>query len=293
MASTAFLLLESLFLTGENDLFLRGAGGGAFLLWNAHTWLSHHFIAWGLLVLAGLEILACLVFAFGRLRRVPSIPMRGKHLDTLDARDLGFIAFNKLATTLFSYHLLRFLWLSKGPALVAWRVEEMTWQNTCLALPLLFVVYDFAYTLFHRALHHRALYKHIHKHHHRQKAPSRGNTDAVNVHPVEFVAGEYNHLAAIYLVSRFLLPVHALTALAFIVLGGFLASLNHTRFDIKTPGVLSPVYQVRYHDVHHWFPESNYGQYLMLWDHIFGSFKPYPEEKGAVSGGGGGGGKKE
>ena len=40
---------------------------------------------------------------------------------------------------------------------------------------------------------------------------------------------------------------------------------------------------MRNHDVHHWFPESNYGQYLMLWDHVFGSFKPYPEKQGGVN----------
>lgn len=40
--------------------------------------------------------------------------------------------------------------------------------------------------------------------------------------------------------------------------------------------------QVKYHDIHHWFPESNYGQYIMLWDRLMGSFKPYPTQtKGA------------
>lgn len=39
------------------------------------------------------------------------------------------------------------------------------------------------------------------------------------------------------------------------------------------PGVL----KVRYHDIHHWYPECNYGQYIMLWDWIMGSLKPYPE----------------
>lgn len=36
--------------------------------------------------------------------------------------------------------------------------------------------------------------------------------------------------------------------------------------------------QVRYHDIHHWYPECNYGQYTMLWDWVMGSLKPYPEE---------------
>ena len=38
--------------------------------------------------------------------------MRGKHLDALEPWDMAFIAFNKLATTVFSYHLLRYLWNS-------------------------------------------------------------------------------------------------------------------------------------------------------------------------------------
>ena len=41
-----------------------------------------------------------------------SIPVRGKHLDTLEPWDVAFITFNKLATTVFSYHLLRYLWHS-------------------------------------------------------------------------------------------------------------------------------------------------------------------------------------
>lgn len=36
-------------------------------------------------------------------------------------------------------------------------------------------------------------------------------------------------------------------------------------------------FQVRYHDIHHWYPECNYGQYTMLWDWLTGSLKPYPE----------------
>ncbi len=282
-------LLQQLFW--QDDLLLKGAGGAAFLVYNAQTWQAHHYLGWGLVVLLGLELLATLVFLFGRIRQAPSITVRGKHLDVLEPWDLAFITFNKLATTLFSYHLLRFQWCAPATA-VAWGWDTVTWRNTVVALPLLYVVYDFFYTLFHRALHHRSLYKYVHKHHHRQKAPSRGNVDAVNVHPFEFLVGEYNHLLALYLVSHFLVPVHAGTCLAFIVLGGFLASLNHTRFDIQTPGVLAPLYQVRFHDIHHWFPESNYGQYIMLWDHAFGSFKPYPAGAGRAGGVTAAGGKK-
>ena len=79
--------------------------------------------------------------------------------------------------------------------------------NTCIALPAFFVVYDFFYAPFHRALHHRSVYAYVHKHHHRQVVPTRGNTDAINVHPFEFIMGEYNHVLAIFLVSRYMLQV--------------------------------------------------------------------------------------
>jgi sterol desaturase/sphingolipid hydroxylase (fatty acid hydroxylase superfamily) len=123
------------------------------------------------------------------------------------------------------------------------------------------------------------LYAYIHKHHHKQKAPSRGNLDAINVHPFEFVVGEYLHLLTIYFI-----PSHIYTVVFFILAGGVLASLNHTRYDINIPWV----YCVKVHDVHHRLPESNYGQYIMFWDSIFGSYRSYdqntsfePEDKQA------------
>jgi sterol desaturase/sphingolipid hydroxylase (fatty acid hydroxylase superfamily) len=53
--------------------------------------------------------------------------------------------------------------------------------NTLGALIGLYVVFDFFYMSFHRALHHGSVYKFVHKHHHRQKAPSRGNRCLPNV----------------------------------------------------------------------------------------------------------------
>jgi hypothetical protein len=50
------------------------------------------------------------------------------------------------------------------------------------------------------------------------------------VHPFEYICGEYNHLLAVMLV-----PCHAAAALAFVVVGGVLASLNHTRFEVPSP----------------------------------------------------------
>ena len=134
----------------------------------------------------------------------------------------------------------------------------------------MFVSYDFVYNLFHRFLHLRSVYSLVHKHHHRQMAPTRGNVDAINVHPFEFVCGEYLHLVCAYLI-----PCHVLTVLAFVVCGGVLASLNHTRYNVRLP---FGVYRVEWHDVHHRLPQSNYSQYTVLWDLIFKSYVPFTEK---------------
>jgi sterol desaturase/sphingolipid hydroxylase (fatty acid hydroxylase superfamily) len=119
------------------------------------------------------------------------------------------------------------------------------------------------------------VYRLVHKHHHRQHAPSRGNTDAINVHPFEFVVGEYIHLLSLLICGHLLRDgVHVGAVMTFIVLGGVAASLNHTRLDVRVPW---GVYEVRAHDVHHRLPKSNYGQYTMAWDRLLGTFRQYSD----------------
>lgn len=134
---------------------------------------------------------------------------------------------------------------------IEWDMQKMTVFNTLFSTIGMFLVYDLFYVAFHRLLHVRGLYKYIHKHHHRQGVPSRGNVDAVNVHPFEFLTGEYLHILCMYLV-----PSHIVACFAFIVVGAVLASLNHTRFDLSFLGI----YDVKAHDVHHRLPLTNYGQ---------------------------------
>lgn len=148
--------------------------------------------------------------------------------------------------------------------------------NAVLPLPVLYVIFDFFYTVIHWALHVKAIYGYIHKHHHHQKAPSRANVDAVNVHPIEFFLGEYDHLWSLFLVCNVLhMQVHICSAIFFLAFGGLLAGLNHTRFDICISLFGLKLYDSKAHDVHHRIPQSNYGQYMMLWDYIFGSYRPY------------------
>lgn len=198
------------------------------------------------------------------------IPVRGKHLDDLMTIDRLFIAMSKAATGPFVYFYLRYAYFDPN---ISWSIADLSFQNTALALVALFIIYDFFYTILHWALHIKSIYGFVHKHHHRQLAPSRGSVDAVNVHPLEYFLGEYNHLLALFLCSQLVIRVHFVTALLFLAIGGILAGINHTRFDVTVSIRGVHIYDSKAHDVHHRIPQSNYGQYTMFWDWVFGTYR--------------------
>jgi sterol desaturase/sphingolipid hydroxylase (fatty acid hydroxylase superfamily) len=198
------------------------------------------------------------------------IPVRGKHLDDLSYTDHAFIGISKLATVPFVYFYARFCFQESN---VVWGLGNLSVTNSLLAVIALFTTYDFFYTILHLTLHVQSIYPLIHKHHHKQKAPSRANVDAVNVHPVEYFLGEYNLLWALYLCTR-LIQVHIITTILFMIVGGILAGINHTRFDVVLAARGFVLYDSKSHDVHHRIPQCNYGQYSVFWDKVlYGSYR--------------------
>ena len=164
------------------------------------VWASFSSMSWSgyvllcAIVLIGLEVLSRVVPILFSSVSSSRIEIRGKHLDQLEFKDHLFITINKGLTCMFVYHLLYY---SCNTPTIKWEHEDLTIMNSVGALVLFYLFYDFFYMSFHRLLHVKSLYGYIHKHHHRQLAPSRGNLDAINVHPFEFLVGEYLHLFAI------------------------------------------------------------------------------------------------
>eukprot|EP00667_Euglena_gracilis_P018452 EG_transcript_19612 len=234
----------------------------AFLASEPASWSWGEFGTFGCVILGGLlsfELLLPLLFSWA-----PRIPETGYVLERFEWKDHACTNFSRLSTVVFMYHVLGYLWASPK---VVWSMADVSLANTAAPLLGWLLAYDLVYCLWHRLLHHKSLYRHIHKHHHRQHAPSRGNADAINVHPVEFLSGEYLHLAVMWLVP---LPFHITAVAVFIFFGGLLASLNHTRFDFRIPLGL---FSVADHDLHHHYITANYGQYVMFWDRVLGTYK--------------------
>jgi sterol desaturase/sphingolipid hydroxylase (fatty acid hydroxylase superfamily) len=263
---------------GDSTLLWHLAGAASFSLHDATAWQWYHYALWmGLMALA-LEVLATLVLRVGPWAQPSVITDTAPPLTELSSIDHAYITVNKLTTALFTYHVIRYAWHSDT---VEWDLRALSPLNSAVALVALYVMYDMGYYWFHRSLHHQSVYRFVHKHHHRQNSPFRGNVDAINVHPFEFAVGEYNHLACIHAVALGLGAatggrIHLVAIGLFIIVSGVLASLNHTRLDVRFPQ-----YEVRYHDVHHAHGkrDSNYSQYTMLWDRVFGTFLSYEDAK--------------
>mmetsp|Transcript_285 Transcript_285/g.511 ORF Transcript_285/g.511 Transcript_285/m.511 type:complete len:264 (-) Transcript_285:317-1108(-) len=226
------------------------------------TWEVHHVVAFALLITVTLEFLVRVLPFF--TTGAQWLPVNPKlHLDTFGFRDKLYILINKVSIVAFAYHVFRFLTLTPT---VKWKVEEATLYNTLVVVVPMFLLYDFIYTLFHRILHLRCVYGFVHKHHHRQISPSRGHYDAINVHPLEFLFGEYLNLFCFWAI-----PCHIFSVLIFMLLAIVVATLNHTRYDVSIPGV----YDAKDHAVHHRLPDTNFGQYTMCWDKIYGWHRPW------------------
>jgi len=187
--------------------------------------------------------------------------------EKLDQQDLTYICINCVITTTFFYFFTGYLHSSPN---ISWDMTELTVWNTVVSTVVQFGLYDLIYHCFHRTLHLGAIYPYIHKHHHKQKAPTRGVMDGINVHPLEMTVGLYLHLFVIWAI-----PAHIVGAQLFFSMASLMAGFNHTRWAIHIP----KFYDVRDHDMHHVYPKCNYAQYVMWWDHLFGSFKESPSSR--------------
>lgn len=244
------------------------------------AWISIYLFKQFAIVLVWDNLVTWVVLNFIHIQKMPSRPPRGaltsKH--KIKLVDITFLVINSFIEYAFMLHLTRFAWFSGK---VSHGVKELTLLNTLVAFCALPMLNDMLYAPAHRILHWKPVYWLVHKHHHGQFLPTRGYIDAANEHPVEQVIGLGLLYSAIFVISS-CLGLHSCTLLVYFLLYGVLALLNHTPYDfrIQLP-FLSKIgisYSVRAHEMHHRKPNCNYGQHVMVWDKLMGTFKKYEEK---------------
>lgn len=118
----------------------------------------------------------------------------------------------------------------------------------------------------HRGLHHRLIYKHIHKAHHKWIVPTPFASHAF--HPVD------GFLQSVpYHIYPFIFPLHKVTYLVLFIFVNFWTVSIHDG-DYRVPEILKPfINGSAHHTDHHLFYKYNYGQFFTLWDKVCGSYR--------------------
>jgi Delta7-sterol 5-desaturase len=127
-----------------------------------------------------------------------------------------------------------------------------------------FVVTDGLLYWAHRLMHRKALFRTIHRVHHRWTSPTAFT--AMAMHPVEFVVYQ-----SIMIVPLFVLPLHVAGVIAVLLYQNAIALLDHSGVDLASRLPWQPA--PRFHDDHHKYFHVNYGQTLGVWDRVFGTWR--------------------
>ena len=140
------------------------------------------------------------------------------------------------------------------------------WLFCALSILLFLMFTDGLIYWIHRWLHHRLIYKYIHKGHHTWKVPTPYASHAF--HPIDgFLQSLPYHIYPI------LFPLHKVLYLVMFMFVNLWTISIHDG-DYRVPGFLKPIINgSAHHTDHHLFYNYNYGQYFTLWDRIGGSFK--------------------
>jgi Delta7-sterol 5-desaturase len=171
----------------------------------------------------------------------------------------GNILFGSLVGGSFVFHLARGGW-----SRVYFDAGRFGWAWLVLSpLAVLFLI-DAGLYYSHRFLHHKAVFRHVHRWHHRYVAPTVFTTTAM--HPLEFLI-----FMAMLMLPAFLLPIHAGVYAAVIAYTYLIGMLDHS--GIRAAWRLPLHADNRFHDDHHVYFHCNYGHHTALWDRWHGTVR--------------------
>ena len=118
----------------------------------------------------------------------------------------------------------------------------------------------------HRGLHHRRVYKYLHKLHHKWKVPTPFASHAF--HPVDGFMQ-----SCPYHIYPFIFPLHKLVYLGMFVFVNFWTVSIHDA-NYRVPELMRPyINGAAHHTDHHTYFDYNYGQYFTLWDKLEKTFR--------------------
>lgn len=135
-----------------------------------------------------------------------------------------------------------------------------------ISLVVAIVFHDFYFYWTHRLMHHKKIFRYVHRVHHESTNPSPWA--AYSFHPWEAVIQ-----ALVLPLMVFTLPLHPLTIFLFLIYMIVRNVIGHLGFEILPKGFTKNKWldwntAVTHHSIHHEHFHSNYGLYFTWWDKL-------------------------
>jgi lathosterol oxidase len=127
-----------------------------------------------------------------------------------------------------------------------------------------FVFIDAALYYCHRLLHHRLLFRYVHRWHHRFVAPIVFTTLAM--HPVEFIL-----YMSVTLLPIFVVPLNAHAFVGLVAYTYLIGIIDHT--GVRLPWNLPVHGDGEFHNQHHIYFHCNFGHHTALFDRLHGTVR--------------------
>lgn len=181
--------------------------------------------------------------------------------DRMRRQDLALGTANLVAGSLLS-GLLAYHVATGGKSGIYLDLRRHGLVFTLAGTLLYFLLTDAGLYFAHRLLHRPALFRRIHRWHHRNTVPTAFTAHAM--HPAEFFLYQ-----AIMLLPALVFPIYYLGLIVLLLYQNCVALVDHSgiRFRSHLPWQPPPLF----HDDHHRYFHVNYGQNLGLWDRLFGT----------------------
>ncbi|HEX3345870.1 MAG TPA: sterol desaturase family protein, partial [Polyangiaceae bacterium] len=151
-------------------------------------------------------------------------------------------------------------------------VAEHGWAWFVFTVALLVVGQDTYFYWTHRAMHHRLLFRHVHRAHHRSHNPSPLAAYAFS--PAEALV----HAAYVPLMLL-VVPAHVVAVFLFLSFMILRNVLGHLGIELFPAGFVRSRFgrwstTATHHGLHHRRVDSNYGLYFTFWDRLMGTTDP-------------------
>ncbi|RYE22291.1 MAG: sterol desaturase family protein, partial [Sphingobacteriales bacterium] len=159
-----------------------------------------------------------------------------------------------------------------GYTLIYHELTAADWWYIPLSLFLSLTFHDTYFYWMHRSLHHPAIFKYTHLVHHKSITPSPWAS--YSFHFLEAVAEGFVLIPIV-----FILPVHSVTILLFVLMGFIINVYGHLGYETAPRRFRNSVFfQVFsssvYHNLHHSKFRGNYGLYYRVWDRLMKTEHP-------------------